>query len=473
MLTTNRPHAARVSRIPPSIARSTCCASLARGAAALLVALCGLTLSACKSNKSAASSASAPDEVNSGLSALAADSSPQEQGNLAALVDQASIDLAQVLASRDEANQDQGSAEQKLANSAPNRSKRPGAAMAGETNPSEPAPSSPLSTSLASRQSNASTRDQASAEPSQDDPAPSDFEGSGLGVLNASLPETRSTVKTADANGGSAERAKSLASESEALKPDLTPAQRMTKAVDEIARQFSERASESEAWNEHVVAGALSTLLPNGVWNLRSSMLSPAEREGVDAVRALLGSLKAGPASSGEPAAVLLAFSDASAKLREQASPAITAAALCTRVTGYGRYQPMRPAVFQSGQPARAILYTEVENLGHREVRDADPDAMPGDRWAVDVTQELELRLSNDPTLQWRQSEQRVIETGRNKRRDFFLVQELNLPSTLSAGTYELKITLRDIAKGGDDRIAEIVLPLAISGDAKSAKARE
>ena len=109
-------------------------------------------------------------------------------------------------------------------------------------------------------------------------------------------------------------------------------------------------------------------------------------------------------------------------------------------------------------------MYIEIENFGYRPVKDADPDKMPGDQWAVDLSTEMQLLDAYDGMLQVKEPERSVIETGRNKRKDFYLVQEIELPPTLTIGSYNLKIVLRD--KSGAEAVrTEAIIPIQIVAD--------
>ncbi len=44
-----------------------------------------------------------------------------------------------------------------------------------------------------------------------------------------------------------------------------------------------------------------------------------------------------------------------------------------------------------------------------------------------------------------------IVETSRNRRRDFHIVDQIDLPPNLSIGVYHLKITVKDKATGAQD----------------------
>lgn len=145
-------------------------------------------------------------------------------------------------------------------------------------------------------------------------------------------------------------------------------------------------------------------------------------------------------------------------------------AALCTRVTGFGKLEamPLRKGrnafVFPAARVNRAIVYVELENFGYRPARSTDPDYAAGDAWAVELSTEIQLLDDPDSILQFKERERTVIETGRNKRRDFYLVQEIELPPTLTVGAYNLKLILRD-KSGAEPVRSEVILPVQIVAD--------
>jgi len=132
-------------------------------------------------------------------------------------------------------------------------------------------------------------------------------------------------------------------------------------------------------------------------------------------------------------------------------------ARLCSRVEGYGRYTPMS-TTWLRGRPHRAIVYVEVENFA--STRAVDGRGAKGHE--VRLTQELQLFHDADGLLAWRMPPQDVVDFSRNRRRDFFIAQMIDLPASLSVGKYQLKIAVRDEASG---ETSETVLPIMIVAD--------
>lgn len=151
-------------------------------------------------------------------------------------------------------------------------------------------------------------------------------------------------------------------------------------------------------------------------------------------------------------------------------------ARLCSRVRGFGQYTQLSEGNVNrlvAGRSQRAIVYVEVDRFAHQEIGSGDEALSAareqGDRWAVELSQEINLYSDAGNLLVLRHPAERVLETSRAKRRDFYLVREINLPPTLGAGRYNLKVTLRDKTSGAQ---AEAVIPIEVVADSGLTKAR-
>ncbi len=143
----------------------------------------------------------------------------------------------------------------------------------------------------------------------------------------------------------------------------------------------------------------------------------------------------------------------------------ITRSALCTRVTGFGRFDPYSSSTFVAGRPIRAIVYTELDGFATRPARSGDPvqtSVAMGDQVSVQLSQTLSLYNDKDGLLAWHRPAQGVTETSRSARRDFYLIQIIELPPTLSIGRYNLKVTVADSTSGNE---AESILPIDVVAD--------
>ncbi len=140
-------------------------------------------------------------------------------------------------------------------------------------------------------------------------------------------------------------------------------------------------------------------------------------------------------------------------------------AAMVAKVTGFGQYIPLGNGKYQQGKPIRAVIYTEVRRFQHRTIKEGDTakaSAQAGDAWAVELTQELQLIHDADGVKAWQHNEQTITETSRNKKHDFYLVENLTLPPTLSIGAYKLKVIVRDKSSGQED---EAIIPFEVVAD--------
>ena len=141
----------------------------------------------------------------------------------------------------------------------------------------------------------------------------------------------------------------------------------------------------------------------------------------------------------------------------------ITDLALCLRVNGFGKYEAFNSPVFLAGRDQPIIIYTELEGFGYREAGEGDPQRRQGDRWAVEVSQELTLYHEPSGDLQaWRRGKRRLVDTSRRQRRDFYLVDQIDLPRTLTVGAYLLKVRVTDEVRG---TVTERTVPISIVAD--------
>lgn len=139
--------------------------------------------------------------------------------------------------------------------------------------------------------------------------------------------------------------------------------------------------------------------------------------------------------------------------------------ALCTSVEGFGRYTPM-PATFAAGQAHAVLVYVEVENFRQRRFDSAkdgwsgykDPTA---ERWVAELGQEVALLDDRNDHVALHEAEQVVRDIARRRRRDFYIVQRIDLPAQLAIGKYHLKVTVRDLVDGA--AVAERIIPIEIA----------
>ena len=138
-------------------------------------------------------------------------------------------------------------------------------------------------------------------------------------------------------------------------------------------------------------------------------------------------------------------------RLRAQAELNIPTLSLCTKVDGFGVYEPIEPARFIAGREHQAIVYCEVENFASNPLADRK-------EFETKLSQEASLFTENG-MLVWADKAGTVIDKSRNRRHDFFIVKKIKLPSTLTIGRYLLKVSVEDLQA---HRVAEQNLSIEV-----------
>jgi len=136
---------------------------------------------------------------------------------------------------------------------------------------------------------------------------------------------------------------------------------------------------------------------------------------------------------------------------------------LCRRVRGYGVYDELPAGPLQAGRKHPMIVYAELD---HFTVKRDDAGTDP--QYAVRLSQEIVLYNEKDGLAVWRHEPVRIVDTSRNRRRDFFIVQLINLPSNLSVGKYVLSVRVNDLQGSTVD---ERKVPLEVVTDASVVRA--
>jgi hypothetical protein len=206
--------------------------------------------------------------------------------------------------------------------------------------------------------------------------------------------------------------------------------------------------------------------------------VSPEQRRAVESACALVRSFATDPnLTSGNPADLAQAMrAEADRLVGPQSTNSDTLAlgevAMCQRVDGFGRFTPLASNAFFAGKPAAMILYTEIENFSQTSALET-PGASGGTeagKWNVELGQTVKLYYEADGSEQLVLPETVVHDGSRSKRHDFFLVQRVDLPRTLSVGNYTLKVIVRDAggSSGSTGALAERIVPIRIVADASA-----
>jgi hypothetical protein len=234
-----------------------------------------------------------------------------------------------------------------------------------------------------------------------------------------------------------------------------TPTQRRERLLSELAELNTSGATPAPA---KAMGEALRALL----W--RSSAEGEPDRAGVSASRvfasraaALRPSLDAPDARVIDATDTLLrqlslatdrdrvvgAIVEAGAAVVPSGTLTLPTVQLCTRVESFGRFLPIASTTLPAGQAFSALLYTEVDGFTNAPAPAGTTETGAPSRFTVELSQELAL-YSEMGSVVWTARRQSLKEESRNRRRDFFTTQRVDLPASLAPGRYSLKVTLRD-----------------------------
>jgi hypothetical protein len=178
--------------------------------------------------------------------------------------------------------------------------------------------------------------------------------------------------------------------------------------------------------------------------------LSAEDREVVAAVMDALSNFRTGARSADgmAGAARFRPLVELSERVRASGNLSIPTAALCTRVDGFGIYEPAESR-FPAGRESRVILYCEIDNFASQ--------LNARDQWETRLT--LETTLYDSKGTRVAVEERRpVTDLSRNRRRDFFARGFIRIPP-LAAGQYSLTVTVTDVQA---NRIAEARVPVEV-----------
>ncbi|MGD0541568.1 MAG: hypothetical protein ABSB33_08625 [Tepidisphaeraceae bacterium] len=148
-------------------------------------------------------------------------------------------------------------------------------------------------------------------------------------------------------------------------------------------------------------------------------------------------------------------------RLRSEAQLAIPTVAFCSQVSSYGVYRPMPSSRFPAGRNNDLIVYCEAANF---------TSVQGSDRiWRTRLKQDMVLYTDTGLAV-WPEKGNAAtfVDESRNRHHDFFISRRVQLPSSLAAGKYVLKITLTDEES---NRIVEAGAPLEIFSTAPSSDA--
>jgi hypothetical protein len=135
-------------------------------------------------------------------------------------------------------------------------------------------------------------------------------------------------------------------------------------------------------------------------------------------------------------------------RVRAQADLIIPTMTLCTRVDGFGVYEPVEPARFTAMKEHPIIVYCEVENFASHQ----NANRM----WETKLSQECVLYTETGLPV-WQDKTENIPDLARQRRHDFFVVKKTKFPANITIGRYILKVTIVDQQA---NRVTEATLPV-------------
>jgi len=148
------------------------------------------------------------------------------------------------------------------------------------------------------------------------------------------------------------------------------------------------------------------------------------------------------------------AIDSLSTELRSVRSLSFNEVKLCLRVENYGVYRDVQQHdgryKFLGGRAHPVIVYSELDHFTHAP---ATHGGVSG--FTVNVRQGLRIyrigteeAIDTENTLVWQHEPETVLDFSRKRLRDFFIVQVIELPRTLSVGSYRMKVSAMDMVSG-------------------------
>lgn len=414
-----------------------------------------LLLAGCASNQPTTSAAKGPGDeaINSGLAALMRDSDidtgslpsgpPQDltDTQLAALVQRSALDLEKVFA--EQAQRANRPRAERPITDATDQAANQGANQAA---PVQPTPSQAPAFTL----SDVAAAPDAGAVPNGE--APSTSPGDTVASA-AATPDAASTANGQDA-GTPAPVNPALAS----LAPeDRLLVETASRIIDLMKPPPLPDGSSAPGMNEALALAAIESVKPGTLASIddpNGVLAKGLAPERYAALREARDRVALNPAAAHGAAKQALTSLAPSLQM--------SSVRLCTRVMGFGRYDAYASTDFVAGRSIRAIVYAQIDGFTPRPAKNSDPvqPNVPLDQQkTVDLSQSLTLFHDTGTMQAWHRPFQRVMETSRDVRQDFYLIQQIELPKELPIGEYRLKVTVRDNTTGAEH---EAFIPLRV-----------
>jgi hypothetical protein len=115
---------------------------------------------------------------------------------------------------------------------------------------------------------------------------------------------------------------------------------------------------------------------------------------------------------------------------------------LCEEVKGFGNYVAFPSASFEPGQAT--IVYCEIEN--YKTTQAAGPRGL-GPQYESEFQSSISI-VNEDRQVVRQFTYQPIVDTARNRRRDFYIHYTLTIPDDLPRGNYSISLQVEDVKAG-------------------------
>jgi hypothetical protein len=122
---------------------------------------------------------------------------------------------------------------------------------------------------------------------------------------------------------------------------------------------------------------------------------------------------------------------------------------LCSKVSGYGSFEPLSESTVKAGQ--RLLVYCEMTGLRYEA---------KGAEFLSRLSSRLEIRSARDGAIAWEHELGAAEDVCRHRRRDYYVNYRIELPKSLPPGSYALRVIQNDLVAG---RFISAEIPLAVA----------
>jgi hypothetical protein len=244
-----------------------------------------------------------------------------------------------------------------------------------------------------------------------------------------------------------------------------SPQERLNELLVGLSAELYMRASDADQpLRELIMISATSMVDPSRkLANIEALPgLTEREREVLAAFQGFF--LKLGEKLDGSEeadAAIMSALQTLQTDIVKAPTLTIPAAALCTSVGGFSKYEPFSANRFLAHAGQQLVVYVEIDDFKCTQGQTG--------QWVTELAQQLVIYSDRDGIPVWREEWLPVVDTATKPRQDFYTTQLITLPNALSVGKYQLKIRLRDEQSGAE---AEQSIEFEMVADAKLAAGR-